>query len=657
MLFFAIERLRFFTMFFKKINKNFRKPILRRLELFAIDFAVTALVYAAVCLVVFLWKSIDFSPAHLVLEAVFAAVCFVIFSAIFGINSIVWRYSSEKDYMHIFAVSCLSGLFASLLSRFFLSIFTSSLYSLFALVLASCAVTFSRILYRLLILSKPHEYSENAKKLLIVGAGNAGSRVLDELRLSPESQLLPVGFIDDDFVKLGRRVCDVPVLGTVADIQSVCEKNEVDLIYIAIPSTTNERRSQILGECLKTNCAVKTLPALTELENRKNLIGTLRDITPEELLGREPVKVADDKIYNFVNNKTVAITGGGGSIGSEICRQIASNSPKKIIIVDVYENNAYSIQQELKNIYGDKLDLVVYIATVCDYKKINSIFAAEKPDIIVHAAAHKHVPLMETVPDEAVKNNVFGTLNTARAAIANKVGRMVLISTDKAVNPTNIMGATKRACEMIIQYANTLSKDTTFMAVRFGNVLGSNGSVIPLFKQQIEQRHDVTVTDPDIIRYFMTISEAAQLVLTAGAMAKGGEIFILDMGEPVKIDDLAKNLIRLSGLTLGKDINIRYTGLRPGEKLYEELLLSEEGICKTMNEKIYIGKTIPMDYSRFEDDLRELYDIADSGDCAAVEKKLAEIVPTFKRANGDRHIPDKEKLHPQAKPEKVLAAS
>lgn len=644
-------------MFFKKINKNFRKPILRRLELFAIDFAVTAVVYAAVCLVVFLWKNIEFSPAHLVLESAFAAVCFVVFSAVFGINSIVWRYSSEKDYMQIFAVSCLSGLFASLSSRFFLNIFTSSLYSLFALVLASCAVTFSRICYRLLVLSKPHEYAENAKKLLIVGAGNAGSRVLEELRLSPESQLFPVGFIDDDFVKLGRRVCDVSVLGTVADIQSVCEKYEVDLIYIAIPSTTNERRSQILGECLKTSCAVKTLPSLTELENRKNLIGTLRDITPEELLGREPVKVADDKIYNFVNNKTVAITGGGGSIGSEICRQIASNSPKRIIIVDVYENNAYSIQQELKNIYGDKLDLVVYIATVCDYKKINSIFAAEKPDIIVHAAAHKHVPLMETVPDEAVKNNVFGTLNTARAAIANKVGRMVLISTDKAVNPTNIMGATKRVCEMIIQYANTLSKDTTFMAVRFGNVLGSNGSVIPLFKKQIEQRHDVTVTDPEIIRYFMTISEAAQLVLTAGAMAKGGEIFILDMGEPVKIDDLAKNLIRLSGLTLGKDINIRYTGLRPGEKLYEELLLSEEGIHKTMNEKIYIGKTIPMDYSRFEDELRELYEIADSGNCAAVEKKLAEIVPTFKRPNGDRHIPAKEQLHPQVKTEKVLAAS
>ena len=301
------------------------------------------------------------------------------------------------------------------------------------------------------------------------------------------------------------------------------------------------------------------------------------------------------------------------------------------MLIDVYENNAYSIQQELIGKYGDKLNLEVYITTVCDYKKINSIFAAEKPDIVVHAAAHKHVPLMETVPDEAVKNNVFGTINTARAAIENKVGRMVLISTDKAVNPTNIMGATKRVCEMIIQYANTLSKDTTFTAVRFGNVLGSNGSVIPLFKKQIEARHDVTVTDPEIIRYFMTISEASQLVLTAGAMAEGGEIFILDMGEPVKIDDLAKNMIRLAGLTLGKDINIRYIGLRPGEKLYEELLMDEEGKQKTMNEKIYIGQTIHMDYNRFENQLNELRDIADEGDPIAVEKKLAEIVPTFKR--------------------------
>ena len=614
----------------KKVNKIV-KPLGRRIMLFAIDFAVTAAVYCAVCLIIYLWKDIPFSIPHLLLEAVFSAASYTLFSALFGVNSVIWRYSSEKDYMHIFCVSVLSGIFALALSILALHVYISHLYSFFALVLCACGVTFSRIFYRLIMMNRDAGYADNAKRLLIVGAGNAGSRMLDELKLAHKCPLLPVGFIDDDYEKIGRKIGGIPVLGTVADIQPVCENNAIDLIYIAIPSIKNERRSQILSECLKTSCAVKTLPIVPEIGSRKSLMGSLRDITPEELLGREPVKIADEKIYNFVNNKTVLITGGGGSIGSEICRQVAANNPKKLVLIDVYENNAYSIQQELIGKYGDKLKLEVYITTVCDYRKINSIFAAEKPDIVVHAAAHKHVPLMETVPDEAVKNNVFGTINTARAAIENKVGRMVLISTDKAVNPTNIMGATKRVCEMIIQYANTLSKDTTFTAVRFGNVLGSNGSVIPLFKKQIEARHDVTVTDPEIIRYFMTISEASQLVLTAGAMAEGGEIFILDMGEPVKIDDLAKNMIRLAGLTLGKDIDIRYIGLRPGEKLYEELLMDEEGKQKTMNEKIYIGQTIPMDYNRFENQLNELRDIADEGDPIAVEKKLAEIVPTFKR--------------------------
>lgn len=636
------------------VKIKYAKPLRRKLLLYAIDFAITALTYFAVCLLIYLWKNMDVALPHLITEALYSAVCYTAFSALFRVTSVIWRYSSEKDYVFLFSVCVMSGLFASILSLFVLHIYTSGLYSFFALVLSACTVTFSRIIYRFLMTKKHTEFSENAKRLLIVGAGNAGSRMLDELLLAKDCPLNPIGFIDDDFVKLKRKVGGIPVLGTVADIQSVCKANSIDLIYIAIPSISNERRSQILSECLKTDCAVKTLPTLPEIGNKQNLMGTLRSITPEELLGREPIKVADEKIYNFVSNKTVAITGGGGSIGSEICRQIAANSPKKLVLIDVYENNAYSIQQELIAKYGDKLNLTVYITTVCDYKKINSIFADEKPDIVVHAAAHKHVPLMETVPDEAVKNNVFGTLNTARAAIANHVSRMVLISTDKAVNPTNIMGATKRVCEMIIQYANTLSSTTTFTAVRFGNVLGSNGSVIPLFKKQIEQRQDVTVTDPDIIRYFMTISEASQLVLTAGAMAKGGEIFVLDMGEPVKIDDLAKNMIRLSGLTLGKDINIRYIGLRPGEKLYEELLLSEEGTQKTMSEKIYIGKTIPMDYNRFASELEELRDIAESGDCAEVERKLAEIVPTFKRVPAEIQKKTDEKRTPH--PKKTLAA-
>lgn len=611
------------------------KPLKRRLELCLIDFVITAAAYFAVCLIIFLYKNTPVPFYDAAIEALFAAAVFTLFAAAFRVNSIIWRYGTEKDYIFIFGVSLLGAAVSFLIFNITMREKINVLYSLFALLFSCCAVTFSRIFYRGVLLNHFRKPTDG-KRLLIIGAGNAGSRMLSEIRLSPECGLLPVGFADDDFQKLGRKIDGIRVLGSVADILDICRREEIDIIYIAIPSISNERRSQILSECLKTSCSVKILPIVPEIGDQNNLTQSLRDITPEELLGREPIKVADEKILDFVSGKTVVITGGGGSIGSEICRQIASNSPKRLVIIDIYENNAYSIQQELINKYGDDFNLGVYIATVCDYRKINSIFEAEKPDIVVHAAAHKHVPLMETVPDEAVKNNIFGTLNTARAAIANKVGRMVLISTDKAVNPTNIMGATKRVCEMIIQYADTLTKDTTFTAVRFGNVLGSNGSVIPLFKKQIESRHDVTVTHPEMIRYFMTISEASQLVLTASAMAKGGEIFVLDMGEPVKIDDLAKNMIRLAGLTLGKDINIRYIGLRPGEKLYEELLLSEEGIEKTMSEKIYIGKTIPMDYKVFEEQLRELSEIADGGDCALVEKKLMEIVPTFKR--GEKYV-------------------
>ena len=612
-----------------KAAKAVHKPIKRRLLLFIIDFLIITIVYGAVSLAVYLLTYTDFSIPTLILEALYTAAFFTLFSALFGITSVIWRYATEKDYIYVFCVAVLSGLSAVLLSVF-THVYTSNMYAFFAVLLCACGVTGSRIFYKL---TSAHTlaYADGAKRVLIVGAGGAGSSMLAELKAAENCPLFPVGFIDDNKEKIGRKIGGVPVLGNVSDIKDVCETFDIDLIYLAIPSVNNERRAQIIRECLKTNCVMKTLPTLSELSKNKNLIGSLRDITPEELLGREPVNIADEKIYGFVSGKTVAITGGGGSIGSEICRKIAANSPKRLIIVDVYENNAYSIQQELRLKYGDELNLEVYIATVCDAKKINDIFAAEKPDIVIHAAAHKHVPLMETVPDECVKNNVFGTLNTARAAIANKVERMILISTDKAVNPTNIMGATKRVCEMIIQYANTLSSDTIFTAVRFGNVLGSNGSVIPLFKKQIEERHDITVTDPNIIRYFMTISEASQLVLTAGAMAKGGEIFVLDMGEPVKIDDLAKNMIRLSGLTLGKDINIRYIGLRPGEKLYEELLMNEEGMKKTSDKKIFIGQTIPMDYARFVVQLDELRAVSEDGNCAAVTEKLAEVVPTFRR--------------------------
>ncbi|MBQ9716853.1 MAG: polysaccharide biosynthesis protein, partial [Clostridia bacterium] len=558
------------------------KPIRRRLLLYLIDAGIICASFFFGLICYFLPSYPSISLLNLFAELLLIASFQILIEILCKLNNIIWHYAGVHEYLYLIIISICSGLLGSTLSYFILRHPTDPIYYLFSIVLCTSLLTLSRILYREFRNAK-RKYipASDAKRLLIIGAGAAGSRLLDEIRTSPSCGLVPVGFIDNNPQKYGRSIDGVYVLGTLDELENICEEERIDTIYLAIPSIDNEQRSVILQKCLKTPCSVKTLPVLSEINDKKNLIGNLRSITPEELLGREPVSVADNAILDFVHGKTVIITGGGGSIGSEICRQIASNEPKRLVIIDVYENNAYSIQQELIRKYGADLNLEVFIATVCDFKKINAIFASEKPDIVIHAAAHKHVPLMETVPDEAVKNNVFGTFNTVMAARENKVKKMILISTDKAVNPTNIMGATKRMCEMIIQYADSVSPDTTFAAVRFGNVLGSNGSVIPLFKKQIEEHHDLTVTHPEMIRYFMTISEASQLVLTASAMANGGEIFVLDMGEPVKIDDLARNMIRLAGLTLGKDINIRYIGLRPGEKLYEELLMSEEGLNQT----------------------------------------------------------------------------
>lgn len=622
------------------------KPTSRKIQLYLLDAAIVlcAFLFSYSCYVLSAHPRLDL--LRLLFELVTVLAVHVIAALLCHVNNIIWRYAGGHEYLFLLSISALSGTSACVLVMFLFHNSIPIVYYLVGETITATLLVLSRILYRELCSYKDHyPYEPDAKRLLIVGAGSAGSRLLEEIRHNPSCGLLPVGFIDNNPQKLHREIQGVSVLGTPNELYEICEREHIDIIYLAIPSITNEKRAEILEECLKTSCAVKTLPLVSEITDRKNLISSLRHITPEELLGREPIEVADAGILEFVCGKTVLITGGGGSIGSEICRKVAANQPKRLVIIDVYENNAYSIQQELIRKYDSALDLEVYIATVCDFKKINAIFAAERPDIVIHAAAHKHVPLMETVPDEAVKNNVFGTFNTVMAARGNKVGKMILISTDKAVNPTNIMGATKRMCEMIIQYADTISPDTTFAAVRFGNVLGSNGSVIPLFKKQIEEHHDVTVTHPEMIRYFMTISEASQLVLTASAMANGGEIFVLDMGEPVKIDDLAKNMIRLAGLTLGKDINIRYIGLRPGEKLYEELLMSEEGLNQTPNKKIFIGRTIPMDYDTFIRQLSELHDVVEDPESspAVIEKKIMELVPTFHRTPQEPHgiKPDK----------------
>ena len=432
--------------------------------------------------------------------------------------------------------------------------------------------------------------------------------------------------IDDDPAKKGTYLSGIPVVGNRNTILRNAVKFDVEEIILAIPTIEPKDRKDILEICKQTGCRLSILPGLYQLINSEVTVSALREVEIEDLLGREPVKANLPSIMSYVKDRVVFVTGGGGSIGSEICRQIARYQPKKLVIIDNYENNAYEIQMELKRTHPE-LDLKVLIVSVQNHLRIHNIFEDYKPDIVFHAAAHKHVPLMEDSPHDAIKNNVFGTFNIAKEAGMSGVKRMVLISTDKAVRPTNIMGASKRICEMVIQYMNSLY-DTEYVAVRFGNVLGSNGSVIPLFKRQMAAGGPLTVTHPDIIRYFMTIPEAVSLVLEAGAFAKGGEIFVLDMGEPVKIADLAKNLIRLSGYTLGVDMDIKYTGLRPGEKLYEELLVKEEGIQKTENNLIYIGKPLEFDEVHFLSGLRELEEAA-MNESLSVKQIVSEIVPTY----------------------------
>ncbi len=464
------------------------------------------------------------------------------------------------------------------------------------------------------------------KNTMIVGAGEAGYTLLKELQNSRFVGQNVCCIVDDDPGKQGKYLRGVLVAGTRHDICRLAEEYDIDEIMIAIPSASHGMIQEILDICSRTSCQLKVLPGLYQLVNGEVSVSRLRNVEIEDLLGRAPVDTQIDSIMDYVSGKTVLVTGGGGSIGSELCRQIAMHEPRRLIIFDIYENNAYDIQQELKRRYPD-LDLVALIGSVRNTHRINNVFEKYRPDIVYHAAAHKHVPLMEDSPNEAIKNNVLGTYKTAQAADRFHASRFVLISTDKAVNPTNIMGASKRLCEMVIQMMNHRSR-TEFVAVRFGNVLGSNGSVIPLFKKQIEEGGPVTVTHPDIIRYFMTIPEAVSLVLQAGAQAKGGEIFVLDMGKPVKILDLALNLIRLSGYRPYEDIDIRFTGLRPGEKLYEELLMSEEGLQSTENELIHIGKPIEFDEERFCQQLKELDELSRQ-DSPKIKEKVMEIVPTY----------------------------
>lgn len=461
---------------------------------------------------------------------------------------------------------------------------------------------------------------------MIVGAGTSGSVILKEMMTSRHTNGTVVCFVDDDLNKKGKYLNGVPIAGAREDIPSLAREYRVDEIYVALPSAPAKERKKIIEICRETDCRIKVLPGIYQLLNGEVSVAKLREVQIEDLLGRDPIRVNLDEIMGYVQDKVILVTGGGGSIGSELCRQIAGHKPRQLIVFDVYENNAYDLQQELERTFPD-LNLTVLIGSVRNTHRIETVFETYRPDIVYHAAAHKHVPLMENSPNEAIKNNVFGTYKTARAAGRYGAKRFVLISTDKAVNPTNIMGASKRMCEMVVQMMDRRYK-TEFVAVRFGNVLGSNGSVIPLFRKQIAEGGPVTVTHPDIIRYFMTIPEAVSLVLQAGAYAKGGEIFVLNMGEPVRILDLAKNLIRLSGYVPNEDIMIEFTGLRPGEKLYEEMLMDEEGMQDTPNKLIHIGKPIEFDEEEFQKQLDELYEIANQ-DSDHIKEAVQRIVPTY----------------------------
>ena len=508
-------------------------------------------------------------------------------------------------------------------------------YYIMGFVLSFCCTTAIRFSYRVIRFVGNHELQgllpekerAGADRVMVIGAGTAGQTIIKEMQNSDKLNVQVCCVIDDNMHKIGKFIEGVRIVGDRHDIIANVKKYRISRIVVAVPTLRGEDRKEILNICKMTKCKLQIIPGVYQMINEEVNTSALRDVEITDLLGREQVRVNNEEIFRDLRDKVILVTGGGGSIGSELCRQIARANPKQLIIFDIYENNAYAIQQELKKTCPD-LNLVTLIGSVRNTMRIESVMATYQPDVVFHAAAHKHVPLMEDSPNEAIKNNVIGTYKTAQAADRNGVKKFVLISTDKAVNPTNIMGASKRLCEMVVQMMNRQSKHTSFVAVRFGNVLGSNGSVIPLFKKQIAEGGPVTVTDKRIIRYFMTIPEAVSLVLQASYYANGGEIFVLEMGEPVRIDDMARNLIRLSGLTPDVDIKIEYTGLRPGEKLYEELLMDEEGLQETENKLIHIGKPIEMDDKWFQERLQAL-DEASRQESDHMKRIVAEIVPTY----------------------------
>ncbi len=605
------------------------KIISRRIFLVAYD-TVTASLSAIAAL----WLRYEFRYEDIAPEFLDSVIQFMPFSICITIGVFyflrlyhsLWAFAGVTEMQNVVAACMVSSALQGVGLYVLGYSVPRSYYFMYASVLLMATII-SRFGYRFVReLRHKNSNRKNGTQVMIIGAGEAGNVIIKEILSSAFSRMVIRCIIDDDESKHGKYIQGIKIDGGRESIVEQVNFYGIDEIIIAMPSAPRRIVREMIEICQETDCTLRTLPGMYQLVNGEVDISQLRNVEVEDLLGREPVKVDIDSIIGYVQGKTVLVTGGGGSIGSELCRQLASHNPKHLIVVDIYENNAYDVQQELLLQYP-KLKLTVLIASVRNTNRVNAIFAKYRPDIVYHAAAHKHVPLMEQSPNEAIKNNVFGTFKVANAAANYGTSKFVMISTDKAVNPTNIMGASKRICEMMIQIFNN-NYETEFVAVRFGNVLGSNGSVIPLFQRQIAAGGPVTVTHPDIIRYFMTIPEAVSLVLEAGAFAEGGEIFVLDMGEPVKILDLAKNLIRLSGFKVNEDIMIEFSGLRPGEKLYEELLMEEEGLRETSNKMIHIGQPIEMDEGKFFHILYELKGYA-NGEEPAIREKVQELVPTY----------------------------
>lgn len=614
----------------KRVGEIKVNRIMRNRHILVTDVLSCIIAYMLAIVIVFPIAELRVHFMESVMLVLVTAAIYICVAAFFGVYRMDWVYAGAKEYFFLivaFGVSAVLSVFVGILLEGVAIYPKLNVAANFFAIAFMCFVRFAvRLIYRGNMLNA----KKKGTRVLVVGAGSLAVMLLRDIAENKRINYNVIGLIDDDPAKQKKRIYNSCVIGTRYDIEKICSKEKIEEIIFAIYDTSSKNKAELLDICSRTGLKVKIIPGVEAALTGELNLKKIREVEIEDLLEREPIKLNNKLIGEDLLGKTVLVTGGGGSIGSELCRQIVKFQPKKLIILDIYENTTYELQNELEEKYPNQ-KLEVLIASVRDKKRLNAIFSEQKPHIVFHAAAHKHVPLMEFSPCEAIKNNVFGTYNTAQCAIENGVEKFVLISTDKAVNPTNIMGATKRMCEMIVQTLERENK-TEFVAVRFGNVLGSNGSVIPRFRKQIQQGGPVTVTHPEITRFFMTIPEAAQLVLQAAAYAKGGEIFVLDMGEPVKIYNLAKKMIALSGLKEGEDIEIKITGLREGEKLYEELLMAEEGLEKTAHSKIYVGQPLNINKEELEEKLSKLESVIEKG-IDEVKEIMSEVVPTYKPIN------------------------